>query len=113
MQLGQLTKPIIGYSPLARGRIFQQNFSEKSIREIKSIHISLGFSENSDFNKCMRDLSLYVALSNPNLLTLFAGVYNNEYLISIERIIKLPILDGKTSEEILNYISISKKNLWY
>lgn len=113
IQSSQLAKPIIGYSPLARGRIFQQNISEKSMQKIKSIHFSLGFNENSDFNNCLRDLSLYVALSTPNLLTLFAGVYNNEYLSVIERIVELPTLDDKTSEEIFNNLSITKENLWY
>lgn len=113
MQTRQLGKPIIGYSPLARGRIFRQKFLEKSVQRVKSIHSSLGFNENDDFHKCLRDLSLYIVLSNPNLLTLFAGIYNNEYLSAIESIVELPILDGKTCEEILTDLSISKENIWY
>lgn len=113
IQPSQIAKPIIGYSPLARGRIFQQEFSKESIQEIKSIHFNLGFFESNGFNKCLRDLSLYVVLSNPNLLTMFAGVYNNDYLSDIERISTLPILDAKICQDILNCISVSKQKIWY
>lgn len=113
MKVIQLDKQIIGYSPLARGRIFQQEFSKKSMQKIKSIHFSLGFFESNNFNKCLRDLSLYVVLSNPNLLTMFAGVYNNDYLSDIERISELPILDAKICQDVLNCISISEQKIWY
>lgn len=102
-------KPIIGFSPFSRGRIFTikgKNYIVKKLIEKKM----LGNFEiyKTNINELIKEISFKIALSCPNIVSLITGIYSFQSLEWVQTKINFIPYDSKFCIDILRAVSRDK-----